>query len=200
MISIFNSTPGHRFLHTLLQVKLFLLGRTSDLPIFTVSHALSPPQGQLEQSRHIGDTVLHVFLSSQSQLSVLQIWGFGGDLEGRTTSFHVPPHLEWNLYNMKPELEGGWELLVFLGCPIHPEYIFHNIELVWMAVAPGSNVTDSHCFYWDLVDFSWINAFKFIVVFNIFSPVLSLFFWGEDLMNSLYIHSGRPISYTIMFW
>lgn len=47
--------------------------------------------------------------------------------------------------------------------------------------------------------FFWINASKFIVVFDSFTLVLSLFFWGEDLLNSLYIHSGRPISYT-MFW
>lgn len=124
------------------------------------------------------------------------VGGFRG--ESHKLSCSTPSRVEPLQYETRAE--GGWELLVFMGCPIHPEYIFHNIELVGMAVAPGSNVTDSHCFYWDLVDFSWINASKFIVVFDSFSPVLSLFFWGEDLLNSLYIHFVRPISYIRMFW
>lgn len=110
------------------------------------------------------------------------VGGFRG--ESHKLSCSTPSRVEPLQYETRAE--GGWALLVFMDCPIHPEYIFHNIELVRMAIAPGSNVTDSHCFYWDLVDFSSINSSKFIVVFDSFSPVLPLFS-GERICWTPYI-------------
>lgn len=103
---------------------------------------LSPPQGELEQQGHVGATVLHL---SRVNLLYYRSGAVGGSRrESHKLSCAAPSRVEPLHYETR--FEGGWELLVFMGCPTYPEYIFHNAELVGMGAAPA-NVTDSCYFY-----------------------------------------------------